>query len=96
MKVVIMGGATGIGLALAQHYRQRMPEEVAGRYPLLHRYQFDISGKPALNTASEEFGAIQPSCGRLTMGTQAPSHSSCRRHRRLRNSSTLSRSAGTC
>ncbi len=67
MRVMIAGGTSGIGLALARHYLDagatvavcgrdlgRIPEAVAAR-PQLHAYQLDVAERAALASAIDEF-----------------------------------------
>ncbi len=74
MKVMIIGGTSGIGLALALHYLkrgdtvavcgrdlQRLPPDLPARHPLLHCYQFDIAHRPAVADAIDKFCALAPS-----------------------------------
>jgi len=71
MKVMIIGGTSGIGLGLALHYLERgdtvavcgrdlerLPPDLPARYPLLSRYQFDIADRPAVAAAVDEFCAL--------------------------------------
>jgi short-subunit dehydrogenase len=70
MRVMILGGTSGIGLALAIHYLtrgdevaicgrdlRRVPVGLPVKYPLLRCYQLDIADKPALNQAINDFGS---------------------------------------
>lgn len=68
MRILIVGGTSGIGLALARHYLergeevaicgravQRVPSDLPGQYPLLRCYQLDIADRPALAQAINDF-----------------------------------------
>lgn len=65
---MIIGGTSGIGLALAEHYLacgeqvavcgrdlQRLDPQVISRYPALDLYQLDIADKAALAAAVDDF-----------------------------------------
>lgn len=69
MRVMIIGGTSGIGLALAIRYLQhgatvaicgrdlqRLPHELGASYPQLQTYQLDIADKAALAQAINDFG----------------------------------------
>lgn len=69
MRVMIVGGSSGIGLALATYYLQqgedvaicgrdlqRLPDDFSGTYPQLRAYQLDIADKVALTQAINDFG----------------------------------------
>lgn len=68
MNIMIIGGTSGIGLALAGHYLrqghavaiggrdlQRVDTSLARTYPKLRLYQFDIADQPALACALGNF-----------------------------------------
>jgi NADP-dependent 3-hydroxy acid dehydrogenase YdfG len=68
MKVLIVGGTSGIGLALAQHYLQqgdqvaicgrdlqRVQPEFINQYSQLRMYQLDIADKSAVGEMLESF-----------------------------------------
>ncbi|AMP14535.1 SDR family NAD(P)-dependent oxidoreductase [Collimonas pratensis] len=68
MRILIIGGTSGIGLALAQHYLslgeqvavcgrdlQRLDPQLVERYPAMGRYQLDIADKNALAAAIDDF-----------------------------------------
>ncbi|MES2300005.1 MAG: SDR family NAD(P)-dependent oxidoreductase [Pseudomonadota bacterium] len=70
MRVMIVGGSSGIGLALAQHYLaagatlaicarhiERVPRALQDAYPQLRCYAVDIAERAALAQAIGEFGA---------------------------------------
>jgi short-subunit dehydrogenase len=70
MRVLIVGGSSGIGLALAQHYAQqgaevaicgraieRVPDSLRAQYPQLKLYQLDIADKVALARAVSDVSA---------------------------------------
>lgn len=70
MKILIVGGTSGIGWALAQHYLraghqlavcgrdvQRIDQAQARQYAQLTMYQLDIADTAALSAAVNEFGA---------------------------------------
>ncbi|MCH8622171.1 SDR family NAD(P)-dependent oxidoreductase [Undibacterium sp. TS12] len=68
MNIMIIGGTSGIGLALARHYLkcgdrvavcgrdlQRLPNDLETTSPKLHAYQFDIADRDAIAQAMEAF-----------------------------------------
>ena len=68
MNIMIIGGTSGIGLALAKHYLEaghrvavtgrnlaRLDSHVAEQYPLLSCYQFDIGDAAAVRNAIGNF-----------------------------------------
>ncbi len=70
MRVLILGGTSGIGWALAQHYLQRgdtvaiagrdlarVPDTAWQTHPELLTFQFDIGDQPSLNRALDQFAA---------------------------------------
>jgi NADP-dependent 3-hydroxy acid dehydrogenase YdfG len=67
---MIIGGTSGIGLALAEHYLalgdqvaicgrdlQRLDPQIVNRYPAVSLYQLDIADKAALSTAIDDFSS---------------------------------------
>lgn len=70
MRVMIIGGTSGIGLALARHYAAqgaqlalcgrdtgRLDGHPLGSDPRVRRYQFDIADRDAVERAVRDFGA---------------------------------------
>ena len=70
MRVFILGGTSGIGLALAQHYLQRgdtvaiagrdlarLPESPLRAHAALQMFQLDIGDQPGVNQALDQFAA---------------------------------------
>jgi NADP-dependent 3-hydroxy acid dehydrogenase YdfG len=68
MRVMMMGGTSGMGLALARHYLslgnsvaicgrdvRRIDQGLRGKYPLLQLYPLDIADKAAVERAVTEF-----------------------------------------
>ncbi len=68
MNIMIIGGTSGIGLALARHYLQmghrvavcgrdlqRLPDEIKIAYPQLESYQLDIADQASLAQAMDIF-----------------------------------------
>lgn len=68
MRIMIIGGTSGIGLRLAEHYLslgqqvaicgrklQRLDQRIVERYPAVALYQLDIADKNALATAIDDF-----------------------------------------
>lgn len=68
MNIMIIGGTSGIGLALARHYLQRsdrvavcgrdlgsLPDDFMSLYPKLQSYQLDIADKSAIAIAMDAF-----------------------------------------
>lgn len=68
MNVMIVGGTSGIGLALARHYLERgarvavcgrrlerLDPALRARYPALHAYRFDVVDAAAVDAAVADF-----------------------------------------
>ena len=68
MRIMIIGGTSGIGLALALHYAQqgncvavcgrdlqRLPEQILSTCPSLQAYQLDIADRSAIAAAMDVF-----------------------------------------
>lgn len=71
MRIMIIGGTSGIGLRLAEHYLslgeqvaicgrnlQRVDPELIERYPAMSMYQLDIADKSALAAAIDDFATV--------------------------------------
>ncbi len=70
MRVMIIGGTSGIGLALGQHYASqgaqvalcgrdmgRLDGHALATHPQVRRYAFDIADRAALEAAVQDFGS---------------------------------------
>ncbi|MES2743361.1 MAG: SDR family NAD(P)-dependent oxidoreductase [Pseudomonadota bacterium] len=70
MNIMIIGGTSGIGLALARHYLERgervavcgrhvnkVDPSLVARHPALRQYAFDIADTAAMDAAMRDFGA---------------------------------------
>lgn len=68
VRILIVGGTSGIGLALALYYLKRgeevaicgralrrVPEALPGKFPQLRCYELDVADKPALAHAMNDF-----------------------------------------